>query len=168
MSAADWLERNLAAAGQPVTLSEGQRRCATVLGAVTAPSGLYNLPTPCGVVDAIGLWTDGMDVLLFDQLATYDRPELTRLVVAAHEHCVRVAISPWRFHTDERRARLVHEWAWCEAGEEVPEFDPEVPPPVSALVLSLTARVPGAESWHDRHPSASDLIALVSDRAVQS
>lgn len=99
-----WYLRQFEYRGTPApTLSEGLLRCFDVLATITAPSGLYNLPCPADVLDAIELWpqVDGMSVLLTGDLATYDGSRLTELVLAAHLHRVRVSISPWLAHLDE-------------------------------------------------------------------
>ena len=73
-------------------LSDGHARCLDVLASLTYPSGLYNLDTPVAVTDAVALRPDGgLSVLLHGELATFDNDRLTRLVVAAHKHRVRVA-----------------------------------------------------------------------------
>lgn len=49
---------------------------------------------PRGGLKAFG---DGWSVIHMGSFATYDYDELTRLVIAAHDKCIRVCIMPYKF-----------------------------------------------------------------------
>jgi len=151
---ADWLERNLAAAGRPRTLSDDERRCVEVMASIAR---LHNLHTPLPITEAIDFGGGAVSVLLHGELATYDGGALTRLVLAAHEHAVRVAISPWASHLDETRAKAIAAEVWEEHGIEI---DWEAIPGV--LVVLLSPREPGVtdQCW-DGHPTLSDLVERI-------
>lgn len=158
---ADWFERNMASAGTPVTLTEGQRRCLNTLQAVTAPSGLYNLWGPGSPTDVITLHSDTfVSALMCRELATFDGSELTRLVIAGHRNCVRVAVTTWHPHMDERRARTVaqHITDVREDSEVIDWEDPQVG--LGVYRLNLTARDPESTSLYDRHPDIKKLAEL--------
>jgi len=159
--AADWFSSNLAAAGRPHELTTGQRRCLNVLQCVTAPSGLYNLSCGGNVLDMVRLEHDNrVSTLFVSDLSTYDNSGLTRLVIAAHQHLVRVTISPWHPHLDETRARaraehLTREYEFIEPIE----WDAAMVG-VGVMEIALDAR-DATPNWHDRHPDILDLFDVI-------
>ena len=86
---ADWVKRNF----RP-EMNEAEARCVTTLCSLSAP---YNLPFPAGNAgwqkNVVWLHGRGLAADLFASIATTDFNDLTRLVVAAHRHLVRVDIS---------------------------------------------------------------------------
>jgi len=160
--AADWLERNLAAAGEPRTLTLDERRCVEVLSSIAR---LYNLVTPGSLTDMISFDGGTVSVLMGGELATYDASALTRLVIASHVHAVRVAISPWVSHLDERRAKII---AADYLAENEHEIDWETIPGILEIRLSPRSAGVTDQCW-DGHPTASDLAALADpERSPQS
>ena len=145
-------------------ITDDHRRCLDVLGAITTPSGLYNLHTPCSTIDAFDLWPGGMSVLLRDELATFDFAELTRLVIRAHAHCVRVSIGPWLFHQDEQRAKAIAHQLSGDYGCKTEHDDPAVG--VGVIQVMLTARDPSSTSTYDRHPDSAYLVESIHAYAV--
>lgn len=151
--AAEWLVRNYAAREQmggpkAPEVTDDNRRCLNTLAALTVPSGLYNLPTPGPVLDAIELWSNGgVSVILRGEFSTYDSDRLTALVVAAHWDHVRVSLSPWLYHQDEPRARLLAEHLTHEYGYQV-EWDALTTP---LIEVTLHPRKPDAEGRADHH-----------------
>mgnify|MGYP001579128917 CR=1 FL=1 len=112
------------------------------------------------VADLLWEWADGIyhieDILdvsfagtsvsvpIFHSMATYDWADLTRLVILAHDRCVRVEIRselvPYRSESDE------------SGKHEVP-----------ALVLYLSGRVRGGD-WLHGHPTIEEAIERVRGR----
>lgn len=140
-------------------VTDDHRRCLDVLGAITTPSGLYNLHTPCSTIDAFDLWPGGLSVLLMGELATFDFAELTRLVIRAHAHCVRVSIGPWLFQRDERRARAIARRVSGDYDYEIEHDDPGVG--VGVMQVMLTSRNPNSTVTYDRHPAPADLVESI-------
>lgn len=152
-NAADWLERQYKANGTPTTLTEGQRRCVEVLSSLGA---LYNLHVPLGVTESIELHPHYVSVLLRGEVATTDLDGLTRLVLAAHQHHVRVAIKPWASHLDPVRAKLIVE----DYREEYDiEVDPDTIPGIMEVFLSQRQ---SEGDTYTLHPGLDDLIAAAT------
>lgn len=110
------------------------------------------------VADLLWEWADGIyhiqdilrvsfagtyiEVPIFSSLATYDDSNLTRLVVLAHDRCVRV----------EMMARLVrsrYEGEWIE---------------LPAIVLGFSKRQRDGD-WYHRHPTIEEAIARGAPRS---
>lgn len=156
--APDWLERNLAASGKPRTLTPDERRCVEVMSSIAA---LHNLNTPTGITESVDFEGGGVSILLRGELATYDHDALTRLVISAHVHAVRVAIAPWVSHLDEGRAQVIAE-------DFRTEYDIEIDQDAIAGIIEVrfTARLAGVtdQCW-DGHPTPADLISAVERRS---
>lgn len=178
---ADWFVSNRRYAEPGFTISDGHRRCLNTLAALTAPSGLHNLVTPCQVTEAISFWPNGaITALIGSEMATHDFGQLTSLVLAAHQNHVRVQIGPWRPHLDDVRATAVAEQlnsyyleGWIPIDEDdKPDLytrdSPEVG--VGVLEIILHAKKPEAESEHrwETHPGLEDLIQKCQDRLALS
>lgn len=90
-SCADWVE----AAHRGLTLTSFQKDAVEVLVAGFG-TGPWNLNVNWRKVDWD--WGNGVRFVVWcDNLATFDFDHLTRLVLAAHERCIRVAIGPRSF-----------------------------------------------------------------------
>jgi len=152
--APDWLERNLAAAKRPRTLTDDERRCVEVLSSIAR---LYNLITPGPLTHMISFNSGTVSVLLQGELATYDDSALTRLVIASHVHSVRVAISPWVSCLDERRARII---AQDFLAEYECEIDWETIPGILEVRLSPRSAGVTDQCW-DGHPTAENLAGFL-------
>lgn len=82
---ADWLEQ------QGKELSDHGRRVADIVGAVYR--GIYHIERPVLRAD----WSDPLmvELVLPGELATFDFPHLTELLVLCHDACIRLSISPY-------------------------------------------------------------------------
>jgi hypothetical protein len=157
----DWLQRVLSL-DTPIEFTPDQARCAAVLSVIDRP---YNLHTPTSVTESIEVSDGFISILLQDELATYDASALTRLVIASHKHAVRVAISPWVSHLDERRGKII---AADFLAEHDIEIDWETIPGILEVALSSRAAGVTDQCW-DGHPTAADLVALADpERSPQS
>jgi hypothetical protein len=157
---ADWVQRNTGR-----TLNAEQARCVDTLCSFVRPYNLALINDGWrGAVDAGSSgddpWSDddeppfhapvvfGAKYLVAHvrgDLATFDFPELTRLVLAAHRHAVRVGVS-------------------AQFYRYVSTDDEEVTGPAACLRLTLHAREHDGESGWERHPTLADLAeqALVT------
>jgi hypothetical protein len=94
--AADWVQNNLNALAKRKgktahQLSEFDRRAVSLLQRAMG-TGVYNLQVNWGKVDWFGY---GVRFVLFSSgLSTWDFNHLTRLVILAHDECIRVDVSP--------------------------------------------------------------------------
>jgi hypothetical protein len=151
---AEWLERNLKAAGKPRSLTDDESRCVEVLASIAR---LYNLHTPLSITESIEFSGGGLSVLVSSELATYDDSALTRLVLAAHEHAVRVAIAPWLPHLDEERASIIAADFFAEHGWVLDHDHIH-----GIMEIRLSPRSPGVtdQCW-DGHPTLADLASIV-------
>lgn len=177
---ADWYVRNMRVSEPDFEISDDQRRCLNTLAAITAPSGLYNLQTPCSVTKAISLWPGGgVSVLVGASLATHDFDQLTNLVLAAHQNYVRVQIGPWSAHLDEERRHAVVDerngyasegWVPSDDDDECPDLWDVGSPEVGAGIMEIVlhARTAQADSSWGRHPGLDDLIKRAEHRQVSS
>ena len=160
--ASQWFVDNLAASQRrggsfAPAVSEDHRRCLRTLAALTSPSGLYNLPTPINILEAVDLWpTAGMSVITHGELSTYDFDRLTALVIAAHRHHVRVSVAPWLPHLDELRARRVAESLSAEWDQDV-SWDEMTVAYIEIVLHARQAPTPGDHGW-ERHPGLDALI----------
>lgn len=156
----DWFIRNMEVVGRSTDLvDEGHLRCLDTLGAITEPSGLYNLPTPIGVVDSVEFFPGGISLLTTGDYSTHDFDRLTRLVLRAHENYVRVSFSPWLHHMDESRAKLVADFKTNEYGYMDPLHwsDPQVA--VGIMEIMLHVKHPPGDGKHrwETHPGLEEL-----------
>lgn len=69
--------------------NEQQRRCLTVLARWQAPHNMRHWLTKAGIMPC---GPGGIEARIHGELATYDAPELTSLVVAAHQWRVRLSV----------------------------------------------------------------------------
>lgn len=152
----DWLTHAMGLAGQGVELTDEQRRCVDALASVGA---LYNLPVPGrDHAAAFRLLPRGLSVVTTTELSSYDNDTLTRLVVAAHRHCVRVSISAYLGHLDEDRDRALRAAVAADMGED-PDGDVLDDIAITALEITLHARDRAGTHLFERHPSVEDLAA---------
>ena len=88
---------------RPHELTADEERCVLVLCSLGAP---YNLPMDWQRVE----WRDHYIVVRLEgeELATYDFDGMTRLVVAAHRHAVRVAVRGIRSSRSADLQLLIH------------------------------------------------------------
>jgi hypothetical protein len=159
---ADWYIANMKAGGKAIStrLTDDRVRCFAVLSAITAPSGIYNLSTPCSVTDAIRLFPGGMSVLLMNEFSTHDFDHLTRIVVASHQMGVRTSISPWRPHAeDDDRLALVATWRYREydMGEPGDRLVLDESMAYGILELTLHARGEDRSRGWGYHPTPEEL-----------
>lgn len=137
LDAIRWVERNRNG-GKP--LSDGQARCALTLCSIAAP---YNLQAH----DRWRIDPWGIRVRYFGDIATFDFDEVTRLVVAAHEHCVRVQFSPGKTVKPLPR--------YCLDGSDRYLDDDRRGGPTFNITTHW--RDVGATSGYRRHPTLGDL-----------
>lgn len=164
---ADWFVSNMRYTDPEFSISDEQRRCLNTLAAVTAPSGLYNLPTRCSVMDAFDFFPGGLSVLLGGDMATHDFGQLTNLVLAAHQNYVRVQIGPWNPEHDLERSQAIADELngyWLESGDEAP-YDADSPE-VGLGVMEIMMHARHAEHEHrwGVHPGLEQLIAKAQTR----
>lgn len=69
--------------------NEQQRRCLTVLARWQAPHNMRHSLTKAGIMPC---GPNGIEARIHGELATYDAPVLTSLVVAAHQWRVRLSV----------------------------------------------------------------------------
>jgi hypothetical protein len=88
-SGADWLQRNLAYRGCEISVFG--RKVANLLGDVFA--GIYHIES--AVLSRKVDWgcTYRIKIALYGGVSTYDHDLLTRLVVLAHDRCIRLEIN---------------------------------------------------------------------------
>ena len=157
MNAGDWLSSNLG-----VPLSDGQRRCAQALWDMTR---IYNIPSVVHERHSVQLLGDyGLSILHQGELGTYDSADLTRLVLAAHRHRVRVTVRAWRPwgcpEDEEARLTAIAEYLKAEVGVDLdPECEEDVEQMAAGVMeITLTARGLSKNYW-EHHPSLEDLVA---------
>ena len=92
-------------------------------------------------------WGSGMMVVYRGSLGTFDGSELTRLVMAAHEHRVRVEISPYRPEVD---SDLDEDYAEIGGG-------------VATFQIALTPRDPEGSNF-SRHPGLPFVMKAAAGR----
>jgi hypothetical protein len=143
----DWVNRNTGH-----TCTDDEARCLAVLTAIDRP---YNLMLGSERWDDVEWLGHGIIVYLFGELSTFDWSNLTRVVVLAHRHAVRVAIRPAiRTQTDRDSflSRRDEKGMWVT--DEHPTYD------VGALCVQLTARAHDAEHMFARHATVADLVDM--------
>jgi hypothetical protein len=179
---ADWFVSNKRYSVPDFAIDDDHRRCLNTLAALTAPSGLYNLSTPCPVIDAIKTYPwGGVSALIVSDMATHDFGQLTNLVLAAHQNYVRVQISPWRPHhddreraqavVDERNGYILEGFIPFDDDDEPDLYDVDSPEiGVSVIEITLHPKKAVAESEHrwESHPGLEDLIQKCQDRLALS
>lgn len=155
-TAIEWLQRNLSySLDMEIKFTSDQERCVAVLSSIAR---LHNLNIPTTVHKSVTVEDGFVSCLINGELATYDDSALTRLVIAAHAHAVRVAVVPWVSHLDDRRSAAI---AAHYLYEHVIEIDPDAIPGI--MEVRLSARRPGAVEgavW-EGHPMMRDLMADV-------
>lgn len=151
--AAAVLEKIIAAARRNGTVTDepndDQMRCVQTLLAMSA---WHRLPFVASVADSVTLFSHGVTVLLAGSISTFDMSELSRLVFAAHDNCVRVEMSGWSSAGEDDQAVAIRE----HVADDL-ECDPD-DIVVSAMKIMFTARSPESESNYDRHPTLEQAI----------
>lgn len=145
---ASWLKRNTR---KPV--SEFGARVAYIIG--VAFGGIYNAPVE---IDAIK-WNDknGIVVPLSPgvSVATYDRSDMTMLVLLAHELSVRVAVHPlrigYRYGRDFEDTQVI----WDLTDVDMSTIDETA----ATLELVFWQREPGTTPIMDTHPTIDQAVA---------
>lgn len=89
MKPRDWYARNYPETAPDLVGTDD--RCWTVLGALGQIYNLVNRNLPDGGLRRAG---NGLAMVINTEVATYDGSEMTKLVIAAHQHCCRVAVRP--------------------------------------------------------------------------
>lgn len=84
----DWVEASL-----KIELTVFQKRVADIIGFVWR--GIYHLPAKRlrAAFEIPPAW-DGVELLVFDELSTWDFNKLTELVVLCHDQCIRLSVGP--------------------------------------------------------------------------
>lgn len=153
---ADWLARRL-----KLELSEPQQRCAQALWDMTRIYNLHDGGTRPWVTPT------GLAFLCRSELSTYDSANLTRLVLAAHRHRVRVTLRAWAPDPecpDSREAAWLAELAEELQIESEITLDPTDETDILHLAfgwmeIRLNAREDSPDDWYSHHPSLEDLVA---------
>lgn len=166
MPGAEWLERLMRMHACPeFRLTKGQQRCAQTLWDMTR---IYNIPTPCDVGDAVAILPDSISMLSTGEMSTCDGEQLTRLVLAAHRHQVRVAVRAWTpacetpNAADRRRLIAIAEYFEAEHGLDLTVDDPSDVSIMSAGVIELHLTARGADQdILSHHPTLEDLAASI-------
>jgi|WetSurMetagenome_2_1015567.scaffolds.fasta_scaffold00693_10 hypothetical protein len=148
--AAGWIERN-----QDITCSDLGCRAAYIIS--VAFGGIYNAP----IEHKFTQWTSKklVDVICVSRVgvATFDRDELTKIVLLAHELCVRVEVDtiltaveyPEDPEDAPSRAEIV------KHTEDAPWADGFAP----HLRLRFSPRDRNADTIYDRHPDIDQAVA---------
>lgn len=137
-----------------VPLNEHQMRALQTLLAI-APWHRLHVLNPTELT--VRLIPKGITVLLDDRLSTCDTGGLTRLVVAAHDHAVRVELAAW--HTtylddgdDNDIGQAVRQAIGDDLGYQPDSIG------VTALKVTLTARERSGDRYSS-HPTLEDAAA---------
>lgn len=164
------------------TLTEGQQRAVTVLATTASNGAIYNVPLIGSWQDAADYnidseyWDDDDDLhlqqltppvefherfviaRLAGELATFDGSQLTRLVVAAHEHAVRVAVSARTVLVEDDQSFL---WEQKGSGNKAEWVETDRHPRYrqACLEVMLHPRQREGSTW-ERHPSIEQVLGL--------
>lgn len=183
--AIDWVRGALQHAGIDPPLSPEQIRCFRVLCSWSAP---YNLPLIndgwAGAINAFDSHDLGGDPFVADdgppvraplnvtsscviarihhELATFDAAHLTRLVVSAHVHAVRVSLSAEIYRATDRESYVS---VWNPLAGEYVETDDHPTYSMPCLTIMLHPRDPKAEVLTRRHPTVADLAHYATEHA---
>lgn len=118
-----WFEQNLGS-----SIDDHHARCVHVLGA--GLGSLYNLPLAGKIIGpGLQLLEDGMvSVLYTGSLGSYDESTMTRLMIEAHRHGVRVEVCAWVPIGDDeierdRQARLHYFDGYPSDASVLPAFE---------------------------------------------
>ena len=157
--AVEWYQNAMRQAGTPIELNEGQERCIKTLCAIDA---IYNLDTPRPIPGGGVLVTSwGVSCFYRGSLSTFDNDKLTRLVMAAHENCVRVELSPLSpLIVEPVRMSLIRDYLRFEAGDILDSdkvADDEIDQWMNCMEINLHHRAREASSLYRRHPTLGEL-----------
>lgn len=165
-----WVESNTGR-----TLTEGQARAVQVLAVAASNGQIYNVPligSWCDHADYSHEWDDPDRDLhdrpltppivfhpdfviahLRSNLSTFDGDALTRLVLAAHQHAVRVDVAAIAAVTEDSDGDLL------DADGEPTGLHPRYEQPVVQVMLHPRKR---EGSRYERHPTIHDVLGLSS------
>ncbi len=148
-----------------IEMTPARRRCADVLMDTFGPPRHWYAWPNLALAAHDHMTGPGFELLTMHSMATFDGAELTRLVVAAHRHNVRVDLSAWSPHTDElepwmpKLAMHQRRYLRAECGTRRVEFDRLFP---SGIIKLLLMPYPEGSLWDANHPGLDDLAKQVT------